>query len=151
MYYSHFVKFSSETYRLITKATATLLFMAFLLPSGLHAKQLVDFCKMELAGSVTIEMTEDHSCCESEAEEEKTESHQHHDCDWGFICACSIGQSQLGDEDWVPTHKDTEVVLTETGSITPFYTNTEEFPAYNQPRIGEYNPPLWLLYDTFLM
>ena len=151
MYYSHFVKISSGTYRLITKTTAILLFMAFLLPTGLHAKQLIEFCKMELAGSVPIEMAADHSCCESEAEEKETESHQHHDCDWGFICACSIGQSQLGDEDWVPTHKDAVVVLSESEMLTPDFTTTQEIPADRQPRIGEHSPPLWLLYDTFLM
>lgn len=124
--------------------------MAFLLPSGLHAKQLVDFCMMETA---TIEMAADHSCCESEAEEneKQTDSHQHHDCDWGFICACSIGQSQLGDEDWVPTQKDIDVILSESETLTPEFSASQEISTERQPRIGEHSPPLWLLYDTLLM
>ena len=97
-------------------------------------------------------MAADHSCCESDSKEKETEteSHQHHDCDWGLICACNIGQSQLGDEEWLPVSKDGEITLSQTGDLTPFFTSAESISADQQIRIGEYDPPLWLLYDTFL-
>lgn len=134
--------------------------MAFLIPTGLHAKQLMDFCMMEMASYPSSDVTQhsgematDHSCCESEAEEneKQTDSHSHHDCDWGFICACSIGQSQLGDEEWIPTTKNIEIILTQQGELIPFFTFGEYVQADQQIRIGQYDPPLWLLYDTLLM
>ena len=123
--------------------------MAFLIPSGLHAKKLVDFCMMD---SAETEMAADHSCCESESKEKKTEteSHPHQDCDWGFICACDIGLSQLGDKEWIPSSADNEIILAKTGEFFPMITFSESVPADHQARIGEYDPPLWLLYDTFL-
>ncbi|WP_147303481.1 hypothetical protein [Rhodohalobacter sp. SW132] len=154
------MKNTSSTYRILTKSTAILLLMAFLIPGGLHAKQLVDFCKTELGSHNATEMPHhsdemaaDHSCCESETEEKEkqTDSHTHHDCDWGFICACSIGQSQLGDEEWIPTTKNLEIALTQQGDVPPFFTSGDHILADQQIRIGQYDPPLWLLYDTFLM
>ena len=99
------------------------------------------------------EMATNHSCCESEAKEKEKQprQHQHHDCDWVIICACSIGQSQLGDEDWIPTTKNLEITLTQLGDIPPYFTSGEYISADQQIHIGEYAPPLWLLYDTFLM
>jgi len=151
IYYSDFVKISSATYHTLSKITAFLLLMAFLIPSGLHAKDFVEFCLME---SETTEMAGHHDDCHpvsDEKPEQEPNKGSHPDCDWGFICACNIGQSQLGDEEWVPTHKDAEVVLTETGTITPFFTTGEHVQTDQQIRIGQYDPPLWLLYDTFLM
>jgi len=103
-------------------------------------------------GNAATEMAADHACCESIAEEKEkqTDTHQHHDCDWGMICACSIGQSQLGDEDWIPASKDAEVILTESDNLSLFTTSGESISDDQQIRIGEYDPPLWLVYDTFL-
>ena len=145
------MKNSSATYRAITKITAILLLMAFLIPTGLQAKDLVEFCMMEMSSHQTTQTTTsdlDHHCDTEPAEENESE---HHDCDWGFICACNIGQSQLSDKDWVPTHKDAEITLSESGTVVPFFATTHETPVDQQPRIGEHDPPLWLLYDTFLM
>jgi hypothetical protein len=147
--YYQLVKNISLTYQRLTNATAFLLLMAFLIPSGLHAKQLVDFCMMD---SAVTEMAADHSCCESDSKETEaeTKAHQHHDCDWGFICACSIGHSQLGDEDWIPVSKAKEVILSKADDLSPLISPGEPIPADQHIRIGEYSPPLWLLYDTFL-
>jgi len=154
------VKKSSVTYQSITKATAFLLLMAFLIPSGLQAKQLVDFCKMEFDTSVAAtsaaipfdEMEPDHSCCEGKNNDEPaSDAHPHSDCDWGFICACSIGQSQLSDKEWIPSQKNFEVTLSQQGTLAPFFTSATYILADQQIRIGEHSPPLWLLYDTFLM
>jgi len=145
------VKKYSATYQSITKATAFLLLMAFLIPTGLHAKQLMDFCMMEMGTHQMATSSSSHDCCDSEPADEKDDKHQHHDCDWGFICACSIGQSQLADEDWIPTTKNLEFTLSQQGDLAPFFTFGEHIQADQQIRIGEYDPPLWLLYDTFLM
>ncbi|MFU8861710.1 MAG: hypothetical protein ACNA8K_14935 [Cyclonatronaceae bacterium] len=129
--------------------------MAFFIPSGLHAKQLVDFCTMEFASSAATHsatmpvdrVVPDHSCCEN-GNKPATDDRSHHDCDWAYICACSIGQSQLGDKDWVPTYKDAEIIHQESEKLTPFFTFSHEIFDDRQPRIGEYSPPLWLFYDT---
>lgn len=100
------------------------------------------------------EMADQHRDCHpNEDPQDATNDDQasHPDCDWGFICACNIGQSQLGDEEWVPTHKDIEVVHTEGETLSPYSTPSQDIFADRQPRIGEHAPPLWLLYDTFLM
>lgn len=140
---------SSPTYRLITKTIAFLLLMAFLIPTGLHAKQLVEFCMMEMAAN---EMAADHSCCESETKEKQkeTDNHKHHECDWGFVCACDIGKSALDDEEWIPSSQSFDGFLTEKETLTPFLSIDERINVEQQIRIGTYAPPLWLLYDTFL-
>jgi len=127
--------------------------MAFLIPTGLQAKDLVEFCMMEMSSHQTTQTTTSDSNhhCDTEPAEEQEDNQEHPSCDWGFICACNIGQSQLSDKDWVPTHKDAEVTLSESETHFPFFTSTREISADQQPRIGEHDPPLWLLYDTFLM
>ena len=124
--------------------------MAFLIPTGLHAKQLVDFCMMEMAAN---EMATDHSCCESDAEKDMAENqtHAHHECDWGFVCACDIGNSALDDEEWIPSSQSYDGFLTEKETLSPFLSTDELINDEQQIRIGQYDPPLWLLYDTFLM
>jgi hypothetical protein len=145
------VKNSSPTYQRITKVTAFLLLMAFLIPSGLHAKQLVDFCMIDMKGAA-MEMAADHNCCESEAEEQQKQSdaHQHHDCDWGFICACSIGESALSDADWIVSSTDAPIQLAEKENLTPFINTTERISTSQNKQLAQHDPPLWLVYDTFL-
>ena len=145
------MKNSSPTYQRITKATSFLLLMAFLIPSGLHAKQLVDFCMIDMKGA-SMEMAADHSCCESEAEEQQKQSdtHQHHDCDWGFICACSIGESALSDADWIVSSTDAAIQLAEKENLTPFINTSERISTSQNKQLAQHDPPLWLVYDTFL-
>ena len=127
--------------------------MAFLIPTGLQAKDLVEFCMMEMSSHQTTHTTSSDSShhCDAEPAEEKDDEQEHPNCDWGFICACSIGQSQLSDEEWIPTTKNLEITLTQQGDLAPFYTSGDHIRADQQIRIGQYAPPLWLLYDTFLM
>lgn len=150
------MKISPPKYQPITKITAVLLLMAFLIPSGLQSKQLVDFCMMEMhthpAGETahhTGDMPADHSSCEWNPSEEKKSNHTHNDC--GYICACSIGQSQLSDKEWIPITKNVQITLIQQGELEPFFTSSEHIKADKQIRIGEHAPPLWLLYDTLLM
>ncbi|MCC5941144.1 MAG: hypothetical protein JJU37_06330 [Balneolaceae bacterium] len=145
------MKNSSATYQRLTKITAVLLLMAFLIPSGLHAKQLVDFCMMDMKAAAT-EMAADHSCCESEPvdKENEPENHQHHDCGWGFICACDIGESVLSDADWILSTTDAAVELTKKENLTPLITSSERVSTSQNKQLAQHDPPLWLVYDTFL-
>lgn len=123
--------------------------MAFLIPSGLHAKQLVEFC---LANSQkTLEMVADHSCCESSQDDaEEDSANNHHDCGWSFICACHIGESALSDSNWIVSSVDVEVRFTEKKNLTPFITTSERISALKNRLATQHDPPLWLVYDTFL-
>jgi len=141
------VKKYSATYQSLSKAAALLLLMAFLIPTGLHAKQLVDFCMMEMNSHEMTSAGSSHHHCDSEPAEEESDQL----CDWGFLCACNIGESQLSDEEWIPTTKNIDITLTVLGDLAPFFTFEAHIQAEQQIRIGEYDPPLWLLYDTFLM
>jgi hypothetical protein len=145
------VKNISSSYHFFKKATALLLLMAFLIPSGLHAKQLVDFCMMDMKSDNT-EMAADHSCCESEAQEEqdKTDAHQHHDCGWSFICACHIGESALSDANWIVSSTEAAIELTEKENLTPFITSYERISVSQNKQLAQHDPPLWLVFDTFL-
>lgn len=143
----------TATYKLITKSTAFLLLMAFLIPTGLQANRLVDFCMMEMGTHqmATSSSSTSHDCCDSDPDDEKEADHQHHDCEWDSICACGIGQSHLSDKVWIPTNKNFEVTFSQQGELAPFFTSADYIHADQKIRIGEYDPPLWLLYDTFLM
>lgn len=125
--------------------------MALLIPSGLHAKQLVDFCMSEPSAT---EMAANHSCCQSEQSQDKDKSesdnHQHHDCGWSFICACHIGESALSDSDWRISLTNIETHLPETGNLTPFVDRTKRIPDSNNKLLAQHDPPLWLVYDTLL-
>lgn len=125
--------------------------MALMIPSGLHAKQLAEFCMMN-GTSAEADMAADHSCCETmnEPADQHDSETSHHDCDWGFICACNIGQSQLGDTEWIISTNDVTVTLTESENLTTFITSADPIHSDQQQRIGQHTPPLWLLYDTFL-
>jgi hypothetical protein len=142
------VKTSHQTYQRIIKAVAGLLLAALFVPSGLHAKQFVDFCKTSTAEQP---MAADHSCCEEPEQSEDTDTHQHHDCGWGFICACNLGESELNDKDWVISNINHFVVLNESDNHSILFETGELIPRDQQIRIGQHAPPLWLVYDTFLI
>ncbi len=138
------------TYHRLTKVTALLLLMAFLIPSGLHAKELVEFCLI-INSQETTDMVADHSCCESEqADAEEDSANSHHDCGWSFICACHIGESALSESNWIVSSVDVEVRLTEKENLTPFITAIERIPPLQNKQNTQHGPPLWLVYDIFL-
>lgn len=127
--------------------------MAFLLPAGLQAKQLVNYCLMNHAET---EMPAGHHCdgAESDEEESATHSdnnHKHHECDSGVICACNIGHNTMGGEKWIPVTQTGGIYLFGTENFPPLITFVEPIRDDLQTRIGQHLPPLWLLYDTLLM
>lgn len=141
------MKTSHRTYQLAVKGVALLLLAALFVPSGLHAKQFVDFC---IPASAERPMVAEHSCCEEPDEKENSDSNPDHDCDWGYICACNLGGSELDDQEWVVTDNTFFTILTEVKNHSLLFPISELILRGQQLRIGQYDPPLWLLYDTFL-
>lgn len=142
------MKISERTYQRLVKTIAALLLVALFVPSGLHAKQLVDFCK---PAPIEQSMAANHSCCDEPADNESSDAHQNHHCEWGFICACNISQSELIDTEWVISNNDFTVTLTESETLTLHIPSTIPIRFEQQFRIGHHQPPLWLLYDTYLI
>ena len=142
----------TKTYQKFSKITATLLLLAFLIPSGLHAKQLVDFCLMEIVHHETTEMADDHSCCVAdEPVHNKSDQHQQHDCGWIGICACDIGDTTLSNFQWTTVSNDFTAVFSKQFDLTPFITSDEPIDNLLLHQLRQNSPPLWLMYDTFLM
>lgn len=146
------MKISSPIYRIVTKATALLLLLAILIPAGLQAKQLVDFCMMEMGDHQHGMMAEmNHDCCDSQLLETIESGHQHHDCDRNIICSCDLEINAFGDNEWIIGQDDYGFVLSVTRQLPPHINSDERINHDLGKRIGQYDPPLWLLYDTFLM
>ncbi|MEX2456690.1 MAG: hypothetical protein WD381_05210 [Balneolaceae bacterium] len=136
-----------DTYQTLFKALAFLLLMAFLIPTGMQAKQLVDFCDMEMSSHQMSDMSSSHEC--SDSEPDKPSDH-HHECDHGTVCACNIAQHLLK-ENYLPTVRNAAIKPNVNVHFTLFFTTTEPIRKDLQKRIGQHAPPLYLLYDTFLM
>lgn len=145
--YSCDVNSTSATYRFLTKSFAVLLMAGFLLPSGLHGKQLVDFCMMEMNSHQMADSSHAHH---DSPETEKQASHGHQDCDWGVICACSVDKAPLSDENSVPVSSSSAITLQADDFDHTFFLSDEPIRHELQARIGQHDPPLYLLYDTFL-
>lgn len=130
---------------------ALVLLLAFLVPSGLHAKAFAEYCMADANHSSG--MLADHSCCESNPAKESSdhEPKGHHNCGWGYVCACNIGQSPLGDTEWIIPGSDCLSHISESADSAPLLSADE--PLYRDLliRIGQHSPPLWLMYDTFLI
>ena len=147
--YPYDVKFAYTTYQILRKTTALLLLLAFLLPSGLQAKQLAEFCMPN--HHKDMEMMADHSCCQPIPEKASSNEHQQHNCDEASLCTCNISESIPGEEEFVQPVKKQILKPSETESETPFYSTHQPKQAeiHNVP--ANSNIPLWLMFDTFLM
>lgn len=140
----------SLTYRKIHRITAVLLLLAILIPTGLQAKQLADFCMMDHSD---VEMATEHNCCPADIEltKKNVASLQHNDCNHGVICACDYGLSELDGGEWIVKKNNLTFHVDETESFSTF-SNPVKVNLYNSDnRIDEHAPPLWLLYDTLLI
>jgi len=148
------VKISTTTYQRFTNATALLLLIAFLIPSGLQAKQLVDFCMMEMHNHDGMEMADDHSCCTEEAPTQH-DSHKKsaHDCesDEAQICACELDLSYFEVTDWVLVSNEFTAYLPKQIHLKPLLSSDESIHQDQSRHIHEHSPPIWLVYDTLLL
>jgi hypothetical protein len=141
----------SLTYRLFIRFSAVLILFGVLLPVGLQAKSLVEYCLTSV--ELTSEMLPDHSCCESHENEpdNNTSAHHQNHCDWGVICACNISLSTLSDHLWIVKVQDAAIKLDEHSYSALFISVNEPIDHTLQIKVGEHNPPLWLEYDTLLL
>ncbi|MDZ7755769.1 hypothetical protein [Rhodohalobacter sp.] len=147
------MKISTTTYQRFTNATALLLLIAFLIPSTLQAKQLVDFCKMEMHHHDGMEMVDDHSCCTEEVPSQH-DSHQnkgHDNCDDIQICACELDHSYFEVTDWILVSNEFTAYLPKQIDLTPFTSSDESIHQDQKRNQHEHSPPIWLVYDTLLL
>ena len=148
------MKISTTTYQRFTNATALLLLIAFLIPSGLQAKQLVDFCMMEMHHHDGMEMTDDHSCCTEEAPtHHDNHKKSRHDCesDEAQICACELDLSYFKVTEWTLVTNEFTAYLPKQFDLTPFTTADESIHQNQSKHLFEHSPPIWLMYDTLLL
>lgn len=143
------MKISSITYQRLTSITALTLLLAFLIPTGLQAKQLVDYCLMSHHDE--LEVVDNYSCCKEEAPSHQNSELPNHDCGILGFCACDIGDTVLHESEWTLTTNKFTALLTEQADLAPFIVTTERISLSHHHRLGQHDPPLWLMYDTFLM
>ncbi|MEX2602427.1 MAG: hypothetical protein WD355_12300 [Balneolaceae bacterium] len=151
----------SVTYRMFVQATALLLLIGVALPTGLHAKALVDFCMAPVAESTG--MLPGHSCCPSDSEDasnhdlpetmhhpesqESPASHNH--CESAVICTCHFGQSLLKNQNWTTQQQQLDGLLAEITTITPELHADRHAVSVAIPDLYS-TPPIFLLNSAFL-
>ena len=143
------MKFVNPSYHTVRKITALLLLMAFLIPSGLNAKQLAEFCMPGHHGDMG--MMADHSCCQPVPEKPNASDHQQHDCDEASLCTCNISESVRGEEKFIQPVKKQILQPTETELKTSIFTSKQPKQAETKLSPTSNDIPLWLMFDTFLM
>lgn len=130
------------------KAVAVFLIAGLLLPSAVQAKQLVDFCMMEMMSHHEM-MDNSHDCCLSEAIPH-SETQANHDCDNGTICDCPVDETPVKEPATAPASDSSAVILSRTG-FNFMVTSPDEFIYEDYFATAlEHSPPLYLQYDTFL-
>lgn len=136
------------TYQLLAKLVALLLITGMLIPTALQAKQLVNFCMMDMSHH---EMMDDsHDCCSSDQADKQATHKGHQECESAKICACTVDIDLTKNQFRVPTAKSSAVVLSQTG-FNFMVTSPDEFIYKEYLAVSnESYPPLYLLYDTFL-
>jgi len=137
-----------KTYKLTKKITALLLLIAILIPTGMQAKHLAEFCMMDhYAG---MEMMADHSCCQP-LPEKASSNEQQHDCDEASLCTCNISERVPGEDEFIQPVKKQILKPTTTEFKTPFFSSDQPTQAEIHTIPANSDIPLWLMFDTFLM
>ena len=147
------MKLSAITYRWVSKPAAFLLLAALLLPTCLHAKQLADYCSLEMAAHHTMDSTAQNSCHDEPGDDHHTTvpvKGQH--CDSLSFCACSSDEAPRIDDNWLISSTVSVAVLpVEPEFRLPPVNLSENIPPALSGPINRHAPPLWLLYDTYLL
>ena len=149
-------------YSLMVRAVTLLVLIGMILPTGLHAKQLVDYC-FDRDGYAThthasvehhtpdeAREADDHNCCPVENwQTESMAGISHEDCGWGFICTCHIDLASLSDQNWTVPAK---VFVGELDPVELLDPNSGSEAVTEPARIAyTYStPPIFLLNSTFL-
>ena len=126
-----------------------MLLIALLIPTGLQAMQLAEFCMMD--HSAGMEMMADHSCCQPLPEKPDSNEHQQHDCDEASLCTCNISERVPGEDEFIQPVKKQILKPTTTELKTPFFSSDQPIQAEIHTIPANSDIPLWLMFDTFLM
>ena len=150
------MKISAITYRWVSKPAAFILLAALLLPVCLHAKQLADYCSHEMAAHHTMDSTAQNSC-----HDEAGDDHHNTDtvpdttgehCDSLSFCACSSDEAPRIDDNWLISSSVSLAILpVNAQSRLNALILSEIIPPSLSGHINQHAPPLWLLYDTYLL
>lgn len=156
------------TYTLLVRLTALMLLAGVVMPTGLHAKQLIDFC---LSGQNEHPMSRSadtrssgHDCPNAESEpasHQHAASHDtglhdsdthrgdsdHQDCEGDLICACNIDHAPLSDQSWLQSSHSNLSGLMTVSMISP---DRQSRLLSSTTTITYTTPPLFLLNSTFL-
>jgi len=103
----------SIAYQVIAKTAAVMLVFSLLMPSALKAKQLVDFCMMEMSHHNTADDT--HDCCVLDLSNLEGDQKSPDNCEGAQICACAVDTSLTNNQFKVPTAKSSDVILSRMG------------------------------------
>ena len=147
------VKISAITYRWVSKPAAFLLLAALLLPTCLHAKQLADYCSLEMAAHHTMDSTAQDSCHDETGDDHRnTVPDKSEHCDSLSLCACTSDEASRIDDNWLIS----STVSVATLPVDPEFRLypvilSEKIPPSLSGPINQHAPPLWLLYDTYLI
>lgn len=147
------MKTSAVTYRWVTKPAAFLLLAALLLPACLHAKQFADYCSLEMAAHHAMDSTAQESCHDEPGDDHHNKAPdkvQH--CDSLSFCACSSDEAPRIDDNWLISSTVSAAMLpVDPDFRLPRVILSENIPKAFSGPINGHAPPLWLLYDTYLL
>lgn len=116
----------------------------------MQAKQLVDFCMMEMEMSHHEMMDDSHDCCITDEAGHEGTHNSHDDCEGAQICACSVDITFTKNQFRVPTATTAAVIIPRNGFN--FIVNSPDEFIYEDyfAAARQHSPPLYLQYDTFL-
>lgn len=138
------------SYKIFTKTVAILLIAGLVLPSLMQAKQLVDFCMMEMEMSHHEMMDDSHDCCISDQADHEATHKSHHDCEGTQICVCAVDTSLAKNQFRIPTANTSAIILSQMG-FSFMVTSPDEFIYEDYFAVARQDsPPLYLQYETFL-
>jgi len=134
-------------YQVLVRFTALMLVIGVAIPTGLQAKELIDYCLDPVEQS--SDMKHDHSCCPSDSDEPEPGDATQHDCNWSLICACHIDRAPLSDQNWTTPNTLFPGSLVTVATLNP-EDHTDSFQFPNTQADTYSTPPLFLLNSTFL-
>ena len=124
-----------------------LLLMSFFTPVALQACELGEFCMMEMSSQMP---DQHHECYETSGEVNGNSAHSHHDCEGGSVCDCYVDQFTSNEEILVPV-SSVAIILQKGRFNLTLFSSDEPLRPDQQVRIGQHDPPVYLLYDTLLI
>ncbi|PWN05867.1 hypothetical protein [Rhodohalobacter mucosus] len=151
--YSYAVKIFGVTYRSVSKPAAFLLLAALLMPTCLHAHELAEFCSTDMAAHHSMnDSAQDSSHKGSDNNHHAPAPDEEQHCGSLAFCACSSDEAPRIDENLlIPSTVSAAMLPADPDfRLQPVTLSKNISPALSGP-INGHAPPLWLLYDTYLL